>query len=187
MSSKSSYIIGVIRRYESIGVKVFAINHSNDVRFGKDSINTHDGASIPCVMTNQLQPLLQTQAFKEADVIIIEEVQFFDAEDLTTFCETATNDGHKKVTAAGLNGDRNRKPWPGVSALIPLAESIVHLTGFCTRCADGSPGCYTCRKPEFRSDPNLIGTSKQYMLLCRKHYLELEDQSQKVHKDIERV
>ena len=169
MSNKSTQLISHINRFRHIGRRVLVINHSKDTRYGRQSVITHDGLQLPCTMVDTLCPLFETEEYLSSDVIAIEEMQFFDSEDAVAFCTRACDLDGKHVIAAALQGDRHRDAWPTVSSLIPIADRIQQTTGLCTTCADGTPGCFTKRiTPE---SENLVGGSKDYACLCRKHYV----------------
>jgi thymidine kinase len=170
MAGKTGFLVSVIRRHISVGMGVYAINHSLDTRYGKNSLCTHDGQAIPCVMTDRLVPLLDSAEYRRSQVVVVEELQFFEPKDARDFCELAATRDGKRVYAAGLQGDRHRGAWPTITALIPLADDIQHLTGMCSLCADGTPGAFTKRKPAFETEANLVGNSKEYWCLCRSCY-----------------
>ena len=84
---------------------------------------------IPALPCKQLQDA-RSQAV-DYDIIGVDEGQFFP--DLVEFCEDMANAG-KVVIVAALDGTFQRKPFPGVMELVPLAESITKLTAVCMRC-----------------------------------------------------
>ena len=172
MSSKSTTVASVVNRYRHIGKRVLVINHCSDTRYGRDAIITHDGLQIPCTMTAALEPILRTREYEESDLIVLEEIQFYDEIDVFAFCTRACDFDGKHVTAAGLQGDRHRESWPVISKLIPLAEKIIHLTGLCSVCRDGTSAAFTKRiAPELQGG-SLVGGKDEYMCLCRRHYME---------------
>lgn len=172
MSSKSTTVASVINRYRHIGKRVLVINHSSDTRYGRDAIITHDGLQIPCMMTDMLEPILHSKDYEESDLVVLEEVQFYDPTDVLAFCKQACDFDGKHVTAAGLQGTRHREPWPVISSLIPLAEKIVHLTGLCSACRDGTDAAFTKRIAPETQGESLVGGKDEYMCLCRRHYTE---------------
>ena len=56
---------------------ILAILCSMDNRYTCDSVTTHDGDKLPCVTSDRLLPLLQSDDFMSADVIAVDEAQFF--------------------------------------------------------------------------------------------------------------
>lgn len=174
MSSKSTTVASVINRYRHIGKCVLVINHCSDTRYGRDAIITHDGLQIPCIMTDVLETILKTKEYQKADLVVLEEIQFYDPEDVLAFCKQACDVDGKHVTAAGLQGNRHREPWPVISALVPLAEKIIHLTGLCSACRDGTDAAFTKRVAPEVQGVSLVGGKDDYMCLCRHHYVNFD-------------
>ena len=84
---------------------------------------------LKAVSTNNLEDLKVN--FDDYDVIGIDEGQFFP--DLVNFCEKMANAG-KAVIVAALDGTFQRKGFPTVMELIPLAEHVVKLNAVCMVC-----------------------------------------------------
>jgi thymidine kinase len=176
-SGKSSMLIRMANIYSSIGKNILAINNIKDTRYNNGKITTHDNNSIDCIMLNKLDDIFYInneeygEKYKKADIILIEELQFFEDENITEFIKNATDRDYKKVIASGLDGDYMRQPFDNITKLIPLADNLTKLKGFCKKCKDSTLGIFTKRLID--SDSNiLVGGSDIYMCVCRKHYLE---------------
>ena len=169
-SGKSSMLIHISNKYKSIGNKILAINNKKDTRYGNGEIISHDKNSIGCIMVEKLDEILKNEEYKksfiEADIILIEELQFFDD---ITFIINAADIYNKKIVTSGLDGDYLRKPFKSVVELIPHADNVTKLKGFCKYCSDGSPGIYTKRLVSSTSNI-LVGGDKMYVCVCRKCY-----------------
>jgi len=171
-SGKSTMLIRAANKYQSIGKKILAINNKKDNRYGLGKITTHDKISINCIMVENLNEVLSNKdyfdEFKKADIILIEELQFF--EDIS-FVIKAAEEYNKKVIASGLDGDYKRNPFKSVTSLISYADNVTKLKSFCKMCSDGTPGIFS--KRIVKSDSYiLVGGSDVYMSVCRKHFLE---------------
>ena len=171
-AGKSTMLIRTANKYKSIGMRILAINNKKDNRYGSGQITTHDKISINCIMVKDLNEILSNNEyyteFKAADIILIEELQFFD--DIQFIVKAADKYG-KKVIASGLDGDYMRKPFKSVINLIPYADSITKLKGFCKICSDGTPSIFS--KRIVSSDAYiLVGGADAYSSVCRKHFLE---------------
>ena len=106
---------------------------------------------------------------KSVDVVVIEEVQFFDKE-IVNICEELANN-KKRVIVAGLDTDFKGDPFEVMASLLARAEFITKLSAVCTVC--GAPATRTQRliegKPARREDPIiLVGASECYEARCRK-------------------
>lgn len=171
-SGKSTELIRIANQYKSIGKKILAINNKRDTRYGNNKIISHDKLSINCIMVTSLDEILSDekyyQEFKNADIILIEELQFFDNIDFITGAADIYN---KKIVASGLDGDYLRKPFKSVIDLIPHSDNITKLKSFCKKCSDGTPGIFSKRIVDSTSTI-LVGGEETYISVCRKCYLE---------------
>lgn len=182
-AGKSTKILSIKNRNEAIGKKVLVIKHSIDVRYlstsspsGNDTIVNHDKRSCLATACSDLSSLLGTSDFVRADLIIIDEGQFFT--DLVTFVTNAVETFNKDVVVVGLDGDAHRKPFGQMLALEPLADDVTILKALCQICADGTKARFTAAKSkqvmELTKDgvPN-VGDDSSYLPVCRKHWLSV--------------
>lgn len=171
-SGKSTELLRCAREYESIDKKVLYINHSKNNRYGTKSISTHDLFKIkkPCFSIDSLCSIDQV-SIKSADVVIIEELQFFN--DAFTYVTDWVDTFGKTVIAAGLSGDSNRNQFGDINRLISHADDVVMLKAFCDICKDGTRAPFTYRHSKDNSQI-LVGSNSEYSALCRRHYLTLK-------------
>jgi thymidine kinase len=171
-ASKTTELIKISNRYKSIKKKILAVNHRINNRYGTCNIISHDSKELDnCKVLDHLGELITTDyidLYNEADIIIIEELQFF--EDAYDFITHATDVDHKIIIAAGLDGDSNREPFGDVLKLIPYAEKVTKLSAFCKKCEDGTLGYYTKRLVN-NKDKVLVGAENEFIAVCRRHYL----------------
>ncbi len=113
---KSSELIRLANRYKCIGKKVLAINHIINNRYDTPNISTHDNKILnDCIIVNDLNELYNNKylsLYNNADIIIIEELQFYN--DAYNFVKRAADIDNKIVICAGLDGDSDRKPFGDV-------------------------------------------------------------------------
>ena len=76
-SGKSTEVIRLARKYKSINKNVLIINHSSDTRYGNGIISSHDQEKLNAVALSEITDIINTPDYTNADVIIIEEAQFF--------------------------------------------------------------------------------------------------------------
>jgi thymidine kinase len=168
-SGKSSALISITRKYTALGVISMAYKPNLDNRHGDDEfIYTHNCETISARRTMNLLEQIESNHFKAAKVILIEEGQFFT--DLYDFVLLAVETYKKHVIVAGLDGDRFRKPFGQILTLIPIADRITKLTSFCKLCVDGTPALFSYSSSS-ETDTVLVAGSDLYMPLCRHHYL----------------
>src|SRR5210317_2173411 len=87
-SGKTSALINVAKMNKLFNKKVIVINYDQDTRYNSaDKVMTHSGMSFNCVpcAKDLLFMLKDDQMIKNADVICINEGQFFD--NLVDFCK----------------------------------------------------------------------------------------------------
>ena len=169
-SGKSTEIMRLIKRYKILKKQILIINHVSDQRYATSSISTHDQQQIECEMVAVLKPLKQTEKYRESEVIVIEEAQFFT--DLFDFATQAADNDNKIIIVAGLSGDFNRNPFGDIQRLIPHAENISKLSALCVTCGDGTLAHFSKRIDTNNKDQTLVGTTSEYIAVCRKHFNE---------------
>ena len=170
-SGKSSEIIRRINRYKVLKKSIVAINHTLDDRYDGDNakIITHDKVNTSCLKLSELLPFSNTEDYKNAEVIVIEEGQFFN--DLFDFVVKSVDQENKKLIVAGLDGDYLRRPFGDMLKIIPYAEEVKKLEALCLKCNDGTPAHFT-KRVGLSNKRDLVGSNDHYIACCRKHYLE---------------
>ena len=170
-SGKSTEIIRIAKRYKSIDKNVLILKNNKDNRynFSENFVVSHDQDKIKCINTSELISLVNSEIYEKAEIIIIEEAQFF--KDLYDFTLYSTDSKNKKVIVVGLDGDFQRQPFGDILKLIPCSEKVTKLNAYCKICNDGTPAHFTKRCIN-NIKQELVGSDDIYMAVCRKHYLE---------------
>ena len=180
-AGKSSTLQSIVRRREAVGMKVMVIKHSIDQRYldvsgaVNDRVVNHDLQWVPAIASSELMPMLDSDDFRNADLVIVEEGQFFP--DIVEFAIEAVEGRQKDLMVVGLDGDAHRKPFGRLLELVPLADEIHRLHALCKLCRDGTPARFTCAvsaevaAATSGGKPN-VGGADSYMPVCRRHFLE---------------
>jgi thymidine kinase len=168
-AGKSSYIIGKIRRYKAIGWHVIVITNPLDERYGTQMVSSHDKEKIPARAIRDLSLLYEESNYKDAQLVVIEEAQFYTG--LYEFVKTAVERDGKHVVCVGLDGDAQRNPFGELLQLIPLCDNVEKIKSLCVDCGDGTPALFTYRLSSSQEQIQ-VGAENAYAPLCRKHYLE---------------
>ena len=170
-AGKTEELIKRITVLEYAKQNVVAIKPSIDNRYSEDMIASHSGRFVKClcVATNDLDSIEKLVKDKSVDVVVIEEVQFFD-EGIVEICEKLANN-KKRVIVAGLDTDFKGEPFKIMAELLARAEFITKLSAVCSKC--GAPATKTQRlingEPAKYTDPIiLVGASECYEARCRK-------------------
>lgn len=174
-SGKSTQALGTSRRYQAAGAHVLIIKHMADaVRGGADNLRTHDSQETPCLTLERLSPALKMTEYVTAQVVIIEEAQFFS--DLKDFCVLAVEIDRKDVYVYGLDGNYKRQKFGQIYDLGPLSDSFEKInTAFCQMCVPNCvPAIHTCHtNPQSVDESGVaVGGLEIYMPTCRRHFLK---------------
>lgn len=159
---KSTELLRRLERQDRAGRTVCAVRSAIDTRYGNAAfVTTHSGRRFPAVVADRLD-----QVETEATVIGIDEGQFY--ADLAPACERWAAAG-KVVIVAMLDGDANRKPFPGsqLLELLALTESVTKLLAVCANC--GADAAFTKLVPSEHLDAQHInvGGAEKYRAVCR--------------------
>uniref|UniRef100_A0A6C0ELD8 thymidine kinase n=1 Tax=viral metagenome TaxID=1070528 RepID=A0A6C0ELD8_9ZZZZ len=166
-SGKTTELIRRISRYEAIKMKTLIINSNLDTRTG-DSVKTHDNHLRDAIKTSKLMDITDSDSYKNAVVIGIDESQFFpDLEEFVIYSEK-----NKTIIIAGLDGDSNRKPFGQILQCIPLCDSIIKLTAMDMISKDGQDAIFTKRIVLNDSQQISIGAMDKYIAVSRANYLK---------------
>ena len=79
-------------------------------------------------------------------------------------CEKWANEG-KIIEVCGLNGDFQRKPFPQISLLVALADSIIHMVAVDENNGNDAP--FTKRLTN-DTEQQIIGGIDMYKASCRE-------------------
>ncbi len=167
-SGKTTELMRRVKRHMVINNKILIINSIKDTRCDSE-IKSHDNSVLNAI---KLEKLYDLQKNKEVDlksynVVAIDESQFFG--DLVNFVTDVLLQVYKMhVIVTGLNGDSNQNLFGQTILLITHADRIDLLSGLCTICGDGTPGCFSKRIIE-DSSQTLVGGKESYKCVCRRH------------------
>ena len=164
-SGKTSKLLEIYKQCDFCSIPVAVINHSDDTRYHESMLSTHDKIMIPCIQVLKLDDILQLEIVKNADVVLINEGQFF--EDLYE-CVFTMLKMKKRIYIAGLDGDFKRQKFGRILDLIPLCDKVTKLTSLCGLCKDGTDGIFSFRITK-EMEQTLIG-STNYIPICRNCY-----------------
>ncbi len=163
-SGKTEELIRRLRRAQFAGLKVVIFKPAIDKRYSETRVVSHDERSI--VSTPVDHPSAIILLAGDADVIAIDEAQFFDTS-LVEICSQMANKG-SRIIVAGLDMDFTGKPFGPMPGLMAIAEHVTKVHAICVRC--GNLAQYSFRKTE---DPQvvLLGEKNLYEPLCRSCYI----------------
>jgi thymidine kinase len=164
-SGKTEELIRRLKRVKIANLKVEIFKPAIDTRYDEMNIVSHDTNAIQSTpVDNSQKILLMAQG---ADVIGIDEAQFFDNE-LPNVCDELAHRGIR-VIVAGLDMDFTGKPFGQMPYLLAKADYVTKLHAICQQC--GSIANYSYRKiPD--EEQVMLGALDVYEPRCRKCYHE---------------
>lgn len=164
-SGKSSRLITEGEKYIKAGFKVVYLKPEVDTRWNKETIQTHDGISVPACI---LRDTLDIEIVRESEVILIDEVQFIPIP-LIKEIKALVRQG-KKIIVAGLDMDYLMNSFPVTRELMCQADAVFKLSGEC-KC--GKESIISSISKEYRKDmlnPIVLGDNDKYTAMCRECY-----------------
>jgi len=164
-SGKTEELIRRLRRAQIAKQKVLIIKPAIDNRYSENNIVSHNTQSLPSVVLDNSSAIRDLA--KDAQVIGIDEVQFFDG-DILSICKELASDG-KRVIVAGLDQDYTGKPFEPLPQFLCEAEYITKTLAICVVC--GNPADRT-QRTTVSKEKVLVGAADYYEARCRKcHYI----------------
>ncbi len=168
-SGKTEELIRRLKRARIAQQKVEIFKPIIDTRYDEENVVSHDANSIRSTpVQSSSQILLLANDF---DVVGIDEAQFFDNE-LSSVCNILANSGIR-VIVAGLDMDYLGNPFGPMPAIMATAEYITKVHAICPICGDLAN--YSYRTVD-KGGRVMLGETESYMPLCRKHFIERQQQ-----------
>jgi thymidine kinase len=164
-SGKTEELIRRIRRAQFAQMNVEIFKPKVDVRYHETAVVSHNQNALSSTPVDSSNAILLLAS--NADVVGIDEAQFFDQE-LLSVCDQLANQG-KRVIVAGLDMDFLGNPFGPMPQLLSVAEFVTKVHAICVRC--GNPALYSFRTSHHQ-DQVFLGEKDVYEPLCRPCYHE---------------
>jgi len=159
-SGKTEELIRRIKRALIAKQKVKIVKPALDTRYHQSNVVSHNSSYIEAIAVENARTILPIA--KHAEVIGIDEAQFFDSE-LTSVCIELANQG-KRVILSGLDMDFEGKPFGQMPQVMGVAEFVTKLHAICACC--GNIASYSFRLSSIK-DKVLLGEKNEYEPRCR--------------------
>ena len=160
-SGKTEELLRRLKRAEFAKLKITVFKPQVDKRYDTQKVVSHDENTIQAIAVDSAKDILILLT-NEAQVVAIDEAQFFDSE-LIAVCTKLANSGIR-VIIAGLDMDFSGNPFGIMPELLAIAEHITKVHAICI-------DCYAIANYSFRKtdDKNIIqiGEKEEYKPLCR--------------------
>jgi thymidine kinase len=168
---KTDEMLRLLRRFAIAGRRVILIKPRLDTRADDVTVVSRSGAHHRAMAvddSSQIEALVG-----DADIVAIEEGQFFD-DGLPDAVERLA-DGGRQVLVTGLDRDFRGIPFGPMPRLMALADQVTKLTAICVVC--GEQATRTQRLIDGRAAPSdspliVIGGmgDERYEARCRQHH-----------------
>ena len=162
-SGKTEELIRRIRRAQIAKMDTIIFKPKIDDRYSPEHIVSHNQMKLNSKIVETSDEIL-TQSQK-ADVVAIDEAQFFDDE-IVEICKILAKQ-KKRVIVAGLDTDYRGEPFGPMPELMCEADYVDKLRAICVKC--GNPATYTQRTSK-DSERVVIGETDIYEARCRNCY-----------------
>lgn len=182
-SGKSTELGRRIRVKKIYKGNVLTVTHEKDDRYAQRDIITHDGSIIPAIRVNSLYDLLGRDDYKNADVVGIDEGQFFPEIYDFIVHQLGLDNSTKSFIVAGLSGDKDMKAFGKIISLIPVADVTDILKAKCTECKDGTDAAFTVDLVPFEGQEK-AGGMDLYTPVCRFHHQQIKRYSSAAQKEL---
>jgi thymidine kinase len=168
---KTDEMLRLLRRFAIAGRQVILIKPRLDTRSDEATVVSRSGANHEAVSVGSSREI--EAVIGEADIVAIEEGQFFD-EGLPDVIERLADAG-KQVLVTGLDRDFRGIPFGPMPRLMALADQVTKLTAICVVC--GEQATRTQRliggRPASADSPLIVigGMGDEtYEARCRQHH-----------------
>ena len=165
-SGKTEELLRRLKRARFANQHVLIFKPQTDVRYSDKKVVSHDANEIMSTPVENATDILSK--VKDADVVAIDEAQFFD-DKIIAVCNQLANNGIR-VIVVGLDMDFKGKPFGPMPNLMAVAEFVTKVHAICTK--TGNLAHFSHRTSE-NDDLVLLGERTEYEALSRAAFNKL--------------
>ena len=165
-SGKTEELLRRLKRARFANQHVLIFKPQTDVRYSDKKVVSHDANEIMSTPVENATDILSK--VNDADVVAIDEAQFFD-DGIIAVCNQLANNGIR-VIVAGLDMDFKGKPFGPMPHLMAIAEFVTKVHAICTK--TGNLAHFSHRTSE-NDDLVLLGERTEYEPLSRAAFNKL--------------
>ena len=165
-SGKTEELIRRMKRAKLSKQKVEIFKPSIDVRYSEEDVVSHEGNAIPSTPVESAASILLMGS--DADVLGIDEAQFFDSQ-IVDVCNELASRG-TRVIVAGLDLDFKGNPFGPMPQLCAIADDVTKVHAICVRYGALA---YVSHRIVAGDRQVMLGETHEYEPLCRQCYAEV--------------
>ena len=165
-SGKTEELLRRLKRARFANQHVLIFKPQTDVRYSDKKVVSHDANEILSTPVENATDIISK--VNHADVVAIDEAQFFD-DDIIAVCNQLANNGIR-VIVAGLDMDFKGNPFGPMPHLMAIAEFVTKVHAICTK--TGNLAHFSHRTSE-NDDLVLLGERTEYEPLSRAAFNKL--------------
>ena len=162
-SGKTEELIRRIRRAQFAHQRVVIFKPAIDTRYSEADVVSHQGNAITSQPVDSSASILLMG--DDADVVGIDEAQFFDA-GIVDVCNQLAQRG-VRVIVAGLDLDFRGIPFGPMPNLCAIADDVTKVHAICMRCGALA---YVSHRIVAGEKQVMLGEKAEYEPLCRECY-----------------
>ena len=164
-SGKTEELIRRMKRAKFAKLRVEIFKPAIDVRYSEEDVVSHEGNAIPSTPVESAASILLMGS--DADVLGIDEAQFFDSQ-IVDVCNELASRG-TRVIVAGLDLDFKGLPFGPMPQLCAIADDVTKVHAICVRCGALA---YVSHRIVAGDRQVMLGETHEYEPLCRQCYAE---------------
>lgn len=166
-SGKSDALITAVKRAMIANKRVQVFKPRLDDRYSDDTIVTHDGREIDCIVAENSYDLMN-RINLDTQVVAIDEIQFFDGH-IIEVINSLRRYGGMDVIVAGLDMWANGEPVELTAKLAAIAHRATKHHAVCVETGEDAYISYCFVE---KDGDVLVGGNDKYIALSEKAYLQ---------------
>lgn len=171
-SGKTTALQSKGKRHRLAKNKTIFIKPDIDNRYSNDEIVTHEGIGVPSINVRVDASILNHVAVLNAEVVLIDEVQFFE-EQILMDIDKLLKMG-KIVYCAGLDLQYTGNPFIVTMKIMAIADKVNKHKAVCSDCGEDA---YISHKKVQNDKVVELGSQELYEALCRSCYYEKNNEN----------
>lgn len=136
-SGKSAELIRRLTIHNIANKNIVIFKHGSDKRFGRPGdVSSRNGNYLSAIPVSKVAEMYEHLDLESLDLVGIDEIQFFDRDELVALCKKLVDEHGISVIVCGLDSDYLQVPFETTAYLMALADSVFKTNAVCMQCRD---------------------------------------------------